>query len=294
MNSILVLGIDGFLGNRFFRFTHDKYNVLGTSRRSSTVDGYKVIYFDAINIEAIAEILEKYRPNVVINCIAIADVDFCEKNVQSCNTLNNLLPSHLAFYTNQMGIKLIHISTDHFQSESNEPRTEFTKVWAVNNYGKTKIDAENNVMAKDRNALIIRTNFFGFEANHENVKLLSNIKKRLESGSSFTGFTDVVFSPVSINTLIPLIYKLIEVDVKGIVNISCNEPVSKFQFAQLVAIALNVSLEKVVPGSIFSHSLLSKRPNYLALDNLNLRRTLNLEVVPLDAMIADELNLYDN
>jgi hypothetical protein len=61
-----------------------------------------------------------------------------------------------------------------------------------------------------------------------------------------------------------------------------------------VAIALNVSLEKVVPGSIFSHSLLSKRPNYLALDNLNLRRTLNVEVVPLDAMIADELKLYDN
>lgn len=294
MNSILVLGIDGFLGNRFFHFEHEEYNVLGTSRRWSTVDGYKVIYFDANNIEAIAEILEKYRPSVVINCIAIADVDLCEKNVQSCNTLNNLLPSHLAFYTNQMGIKLIHISTDHFQSESNEPRTEFTKVWAVNNYGKTKIDAENNVMAKDKNALIIRTNFFGFEANHENVKLLSNIKRRLESGSSFTGFTDVVFSPVSINTLIPLIYKLIKVDVKGIVNISCNEPVSKFQFAQLVAVALNISLEKVVPGSIFSHSLFSKRPNYLALDNLNLRRTLNLEVVSLDAMIADELKLYNN
>jgi len=294
VNSILVLGVDGFLGNRFFHFAHEKYNVFGTSRRSSTIDGCKVIYFDATKVDAIAEILEKYRPSVVINCIALTDVDFCEKNVETCNTLNNLLPSYLAFYTNKMGIKLIHISTDHFQSELNEPRTEFTKVWAVNNYGKTKIDAENNIMAKDRNALIIRTNFFGFEANHEKVKLLSNIKGQLESGSSFTGFTDVIFSPVSIKTLIPLIYKLIEVDVEGIVNISCNESVSKFQFAQLVAIALNISLEKVVPGSIFSHNLLSKRPNYLALDNLNLRRTLNLEVVTLDAMIADELKLYSN
>jgi len=294
VNSILVLGVDGFLGNRFFHFAHEKYNVFGTSRRSSTIDGCKVIYFDATKVDAIAEILEKYRPSVVINCIALTDVDFCEKNVETCNTLNNLLPSYLAFYTNKMGIKLIHISTDHFQSELNEPRTEFTKVWAVNNYGKTKIDAENNIMAKDRNALIIRTNFFGFEANHKKVKLLSYIKGRLESGSSFTGFTDVIFSPVSIKTLIPLIYKLIEVDVEGIVNISCNESVSKFQFAQLVAIALNISLEKVVPGSIFSHNLLSKRPNYLALDNLNLRRTLNLEVVTLDAMIADELKLYSN
>lgn len=294
MNSILVLGVDGFLGNRLFHFVHEKYNVLGTSRRPSTVDGYKVIYFDANNVDAIAKILEKYQPSVVINCIAITDVDFCEKNVESCNVLNNLLPSHLAFYTNQMGIKLIHISTDHFQSELNEPRTEFTKVWAVNNYGKTKFDAENNIMAKDRDALIIRTNFFGFEANNKKVKLLSNIKERLESGLNFTGFTDVVFSPVSINTLIPLIYKLIEVDVKGIINISCNESVSKFQFAQSVAIALNISLKKVIPESIFSHNLLSKRPNYLALDNLNLRRTLDSEIATLDAMIADELKLYDN
>ena len=294
MKSILVLGVDGFLGNRFFHFVHEKYNVIGTSRRPSTIDGYNVIYFDANNVDAIAEILKKYRPSVVINCIAVADVDFCEKNIESCNVLNNLLPSHLAFYTNQMGIKLIHISTDHFQSELNEPRTEFTKVWAVNNYGKTKSDAENNIMAKDRDALIIRTNFFGFEANHKKVKLLSNIKERLESGSNFTGFTDVVFSPVSINTLIPLIYKLIEVDVKGIINISCNEAVSKFRFAQLVAIAINISLEKVIPESIFSHSLLSNRPNYLALDNLNLRRTLGLEIATLDAMIADELKLYHN
>jgi dTDP-4-dehydrorhamnose reductase len=294
MNTILVLGVDGFLGNRFFRFAQDKYNVLGTSRRPSSVDGNKVFYFDASDIDAISEILEKYQPNIVINCIAIADVDFCEKNIKICNVINNIMPTHLAFHTNQMGIKLVHISTDHFQSESNEPRTEFTKVWAVNNYGKSKSDGEKNIMAENKNAIIIRTNFFGFEANCKKEQLLSNIKKRLESGLNFTGFTDVVFSPVSINTLITLIYKLIEIDVKGIINISCNESVSKFRFAQLVAIALNISLEKVIPDSIFSQSFLSKRPNYLALDNLNLKRTLGLEIATLDAMIADELNLYHN
>jgi dTDP-4-dehydrorhamnose reductase len=274
MNTILVLGVDGFLGNRFFRFAQDKYNVLGTSRRPSSVDGNKVFYFDASDIDAISEILEKYQPNIVINCIAIADVDFCEKNIKICNVINNIMPTHLAFHTNQTGIKLVHISTDHFQSESNEPRTEFTKVWAVNNYGKSKSDGEKNIMAENKNAIIIRTNFFGFEANCKKEQLLSNIKKRLESGLNFTGFT--------------------EIDVKGIINISCNESVSKFRFAQLVAIALNISLEKVIPDSIFSQSFLSKRPNYLALDNLNLKRTLGLEIATLDAMIADELNLYHN
>ncbi len=294
MTSILVLGVDGFLGNRFFHFEQEKYNILGTSRRPNTIDNYKVIFFDATSVDSIAEILEKYRPSIVINCIAITDVDFCEQNVESCDILNNLLPSNLAFYTNQMGIKLIQISTDHFQSELSEPRTEFTKVWAVNNYGKSKFDAENNVMAKNENALIIRTNFFGFEANHKNLKLLSNIKRRLESGLNFSGFTDVIFSPISINTLIPLIYKLIKVDAKGIINISCNESVSKFRFAQLVAVALNFSLEKVIPQSISSYGLLSKRPNYLALDNSNLKRTLDLEIATLDAMIADELKMYHN
>ena len=292
MERILVLGIDGFLGNRFFHYPQTKYNLIGTSRRESSVDDSRVIFFEGADFSSLAKILDKIKPSIVLNFIAITNVDFCEQHADISNVINNLLPSHLAIYTHEMGIKLIHLSTDHFQSEANVPRTEFTNVWSVNSYGKSKLDAEVNILEKDKNAVIIRTNFFGLETSHINKKLLSDIKTQLEDESNFFGFTDVIFSPVSIDTLIPIIYKLIEFDVKGVINISSNESISKFHFAQLVAIGLYISPDKVKPKSISSHNLLSKRPSYLALDNSKVKQILNLELPSLHAMIANELKRY--
>ena len=293
MSKILVLGADGFLGNRFFDFQQKKFKLLGTSRKKLPFESSSFVYFEAADFNSISEILETFRPRIVLNCIA-TNVDSCELNAQNCNLVNTIFPSHLASYTYKLGIKLIHLSTDHYQSDLNEPRTEFTKVRAVNNYGRSKLDAELLIKKENRDALIIRTNFFGYELGNKNMMLLSNIKHKLDSGLNFIGFTDSIFSPVSVNVLILLIYRLIEIDAKGIINISSNEAVSKLRFAQLVAAGLNLPVERIKPQSISSAGLFSKRPNYLALDNSLLKEILNVEMTSLDAMIIDELKLFSS
>ena len=293
MSKILVLGADGFLGNRFFDFQQKKFKLLGTSRKKLPFESSSFVYFEAADFNSISEILETFRPRIVLNCIA-TNVDSCELNAQNCNLVNTIFPSHLASYTYKLGIKLIHLSTDHYQSDLNEPRTEFTKVRAVNNYGRSKLDAELLIKKENRDALIIRTNFFGYELGNKNMMLLSNIKYKLDSGLNFIGFTDSIFSPVSVNVLILLIYRLIEIDAKGIINISSNEAVSKLRFAQLVAAGLNLPVERIKPQSISSAGLFSKRPNYLALDNSLLKEILNVEMTSLDAMIIDELKLFSS
>ena len=293
MSKILVLGADGFLGNRFFDFQQKKFKLLGTSRKKLPFESSSFVYFEAADFNSISEILETFRPRIVLNCIA-TNVDSCELNAQNCNLVNTIFPSHLASYTYKLGIKLIHLSTDHYQSDLNEPRTEFTKVRAVNNYGRSKLDAELLIKKENRDALIIRTNFFGYELGNKNMMLLSNIKHKLDSGLNFIGFTDSIFSPVSVNVLILLIYRLIEIDAKGIINISSNEAVSKLRFAQLVAAGLNLPVERIKPQSMSSAGLFSKRPNYLALDNSLLKEILNVEMTSLDAMIIDELKLFSS
>ena len=293
MSKILVLGADGFLGNRFFDFQQKKFKLLGTSRKKLPFESSSFVYFEAADFNSISEILETFRPRIVLNCIA-TNVDSCELNAQNCNLVNTIFPSHLASYTYKLGIKLIHLSTDHYQSDLNEPRTEFTQVRAVNNYGKSKLDAELLIQKENKDALIIRTSFFGYELGNKNMMLLSNIKYKLDSGLNFIGFTDSIFSPVSVNVLILLIYRLIEIDAKGIINISSNEAVSKLRFAQLVAAGLNLPVERIKPQSISSAGLFSKRPNYLALDNSLLKEILNVEMTSLDAMIIDELKLFSS
>ena len=290
MDKVMVLGADGFLGKRLF--STERLNVYMQRTSRKVKDGQNLFFLEAKDVNSIYNLLKNSKPNIIINCIGYTDVDLCEIDFGYAKKINTIFPTELASITCEMGIKLVHISTDHFKSKDDKPRTESTEVWAVNEYGKTKFEAEEEIKKANDNALIIRTNFFGYESNGGIVKLLSTIKNCLESGADFTGFSDVSFSPVSIGELIDALFNLIEVNASGIINIASNEIVSKFEFAKLVARCLQIPESKILPTSISKSNLTSPRPNYLALDNSLYKKMVNLNMKDIDAMITDELRLY--
>lgn len=290
MNKVMVLGADGFLGRRLLSIERLGVQLQGTSRKVR--EDLNLFFFDAGEINSIFNLLRINKPNIVINCIGYTNVDLCEIYSDSARRINTTFPTNLALITNQLGIKLVHISTDHYKSKDDNPRTESTEVWAINEYGNTKIKAEEEIKKVNDDALIIRTNFFGYESNGGSVKLLSTIKRVLESESDFTGFSDVYFSPVSIGELIEALFNLIEINASGIINIASNEAISKYEFAKLVARCLQIPESKILSTSIFKSNLVSPRPNYLALDNSLYKKMVDLNVKAIDAMITDELRLY--
>jgi len=290
MEKVMVLGADGFLGKRLLSFKRLGVYLQGTSRKVK--ENQNLFFLDAKDINSVYNLLKNSKPRIVINCIGYANVDLCEKDSAYANKINTIFPAELASITSELGIKLVHISTDHYKSKVDKPRTEATEVWAINEYGRTKIEAEEKIKRVNENALIIRTNFFGYELNGENLKLLSNIKKSLESETDFTGFSDVYFSPVSIGELIEALFNLIEIDASGIINIASNKVISKFEFAKLIARCLQIPESKIISTSISESNLTSPRPNYLALDNSLYKKMVNLNMKDIDAMITDELRLY--
>jgi dTDP-4-dehydrorhamnose reductase len=290
MEKVLVLGADGFLGKRLLLFERLGVYLKGTSRKIN--ENQNLFFLDANDIKSVYNFLKHNKPRIVINCIGCANVDLCEKDSTYVKKINTTLPAELASITSELGIKLVHISTDHYKSKVDKPRTEATEVWAINEYGRSKIEAEEEIKRVNKNALIIRTNFFGHELNGGNLKLLSNIKKSLESETNFTGFSDVYFSPVSIGELIKALFNLIEINASGIINVASNEVISKFEFAKLVARCLQIPESKIISTSISKSNLTSPRPNYLALDNSLYKKLVNLNIKDIDAMIADELSLY--
>jgi dTDP-4-dehydrorhamnose reductase len=290
MVKVLVLGADGFLGKRLLSFERLGVHLQGTSRKVK--ENQNLFFLDANDINSVYNLLKNNKPNIVINCIGYANVDLCERDSAYAKKINTIFPAELASITSELGIKLVHISTDHYKSKIDKPRTEATEVWPINEYGRTKIEAEEKIKRVNENTLIVRTNFFGHELNRGNLKLLSNIKKSLESETDFTGFSDVYFSPVSIGELIEALFNLIEINASGIINIASNKVISKFEFAKLIARCLKIPESKIISTSISKSNLTSPRPNYLALDNSLYKKMVNLNMKDIDAMITDELRLY--
>jgi dTDP-4-dehydrorhamnose reductase len=285
VQKILIFGASGFLGSNLKYYLESDWEVIGTRFTHESDPGY-FYSCDATNKIEIQSLIETINPQIIINCSGLANVDVCEKRPEASVILNSILASDLAKLSNERGIKFVHISTDHFESDHNLPRTEMENMWAINQYGYSKLLGEKFVQEFNENAIIVRTNFFGW--GDSSKSLLSWLAQSFESKSEVKGFSDVFFTPVSTQFLSNSISTLCSIDYRGVINISSSEVLTKFDFAIMVSNALGNSSNLIGKGSIIDSYLPTIRPNFLALDNSRLR-DLNAVVIPKIEQMVDNI-----
>jgi dTDP-4-dehydrorhamnose reductase len=116
------------------------------------------------------------------------------------------------------------------------------------------------------------------------------IVNNLEKNKTIKGFTDVEFSPISIAEFISCTFALQEMRINGIVNVTSNKSISKYDFISLVAKAFNFKTYLIEPSISYEVKGRIKRPNYMSLDNELLTSLLKREMISLDSMI-DQVSL---
>lgn len=284
LRKILVLGGAGFLGSNLINFLREGYDIQGTffSLKNHQVGLIKVDVTDPSNLK---DALISIDPDIVINCVGLASVDECERRPEASVLLNAIYPSILAGLTSQLGIKLIHISTDHFESDPLHKRIETDFYWPLNQYGFSKLLAEQYVLMSDSNAIVVRTNFFASARDSKN--LLGWMVNNFENNVPIDGFKDVFFSPVSTKILANCIDRLLRIDFSGVINISSPEKITKFEFAKLVNLRVNKFKDLVVPAEIDGSRLIAKRPKNLSLSNVKFERVTGYKIPSIKDMIEE-------
>jgi len=293
--DFLVLGGTGLLGSEFVNELSKSHSVSATFHdvkpfRVGQVNWHRL---NAVDVISINELIYLLRPKIVINCIALTDVDKCELNPKLAAKLNHLLPQTLARICSELGIYLIHISTDHYDSSLRIPRKEHDIVFGINQYGKTKLQGENAILDLNVSALILRTNFFSYSLLRNN-SFLNWIVNNLEKDLIIKGFTDIEFSPISITELISCTFALQEMRINGIVNVSSNKSITKYDFIHLVAKVFNFKANLIEPSESDKFKGVVGRPTYMSLDNGRLSSILQRKMVSLDSMIEQVCAGYFN
>jgi len=284
--DFLVLGGTGLLGSEFVNELSKSHSVAATFHEVQPFKAGRVNWrkLNAIDLVSINELIYLLRPKVVINCIALTDVDKCELYPKLAADLNHLLPQTLAKICSELGIYLIHISTDHYDSSLRIPRKEQDVVFGINQYGITKMQGENSILDLNVSALILRTNFFSYSLLRSN-SFLNWIVNNLEKDQIIKGFTDIEFSPISIAELISCTFVLQEMRISGIVNVSSNKSISKYDFISLVAKAFNFEANLIEPSVSDEVKGRVRRPTYMSLDNERLSSIMQRKMISLDSMI---------
>ena len=217
--KFLIFGGNGFLGNHLYHFLKKKHHVKIVTRRRKNG-----IYFNFYNLKNLQKIISTETPDVIINSIALTNVDECEQKKKLAYDTNVKITKFISNTITSLKYKkpfLIHISSDQVYSGLG-PHTE-KKPKPINYYSKTKLLSEKFVNLKI--GCVLRTNFLGYSKKHNNLNswIVNSVKKNLK----ICGFKNIYFSPLSLNTLFKIIIIISKKKIGGIYNLGSIGGISK-------------------------------------------------------------------
>lgn len=278
---ILITGGTGLLALNWAYAIEDQFEIyLSLHERRITLPNFNFIDINVERIDSIIEVLVKLKPEIVINTIAVTSIEKCESNEMLAWHTNVFLAHNIAKACLIVGVKLVHISTDHLFNGNVALSDEERATSPVNVYGRTKAEAEEIVLHVDPSALIIRTNFFGWAPPYR--KSLSDfIVHSLRSKKKVFLFQDVYFTPIIIAELVRVTHELVKLGRNGIYNVIGTERLTKYQFGITLAKVFNLSENLVLPCTLVSQKHLCKRPSDMSLSNELVSRLIDEPVLSL-------------
>ncbi len=157
-----MTGSNGLLGQKLtdISISDKDIELIATSvgaNRHPVKDGYIYEEFDIRNVNRLIELVEKYRPDAIINTAAMTNVDTCESERVLCEELNVGAVKNLISVCEKYDIHLVHVSTDFIFDGENGPYHEDAEPNPLSYYGLTKLQAENLLKSSSSRWTILRT-----------------------------------------------------------------------------------------------------------------------------------------
>lgn len=268
---ILITGAAGQLGQAVARVLN--------MQESYEVFAYDRLAFDITDEQTILSVIERIRPDVIINAAAYTAVDTAEIEVETVRAVNAEGVRYLARAANSVGVLLIHISTDYvFSGEHGLPYIEDDTPAPQTQYGLSKWLGEQAIAEEMSNYLILRTAWIFSEEGRNFVKTMLRLATER---SHLSIVDDQVGGPTYAGDIAELILGVIEryliggLSLRGTYHFSGMPYVSWYQFAEAIfteAVAQGVleQIPKLYAISSSAYPTLAKRPvnSRLALDKV--------------------------
>jgi len=233
--KLLVLGAGGMLGHQLWLRLGARHEVLGTLRadhpglrRRETPARRLATGVDARSEETLAALLDRERPQVLLNAVGVIKQLPEGNDPETCLRLNSLLPHVLHRLCRGRGIRLVHVSTDCVFSGARGGYREEDPPDADDLYGRSKALGE----VGGPGALTLRTSIIGHELKHR----LSLLEWFLAREDEVAGYAGVRWNGVTTVELARLVDEVVlpRPELEGLYQVA-SEPLSKAGLLRLAA-----------------------------------------------------------
>ena len=246
--KFLIIGASGVLGSRLYNDAiKKKWNVMGTY---CSHEHGGLFYLDVRDKSSIEKAFNIFEPEVVVMAGGITDVDLCTLKPKLAEDVNIKGTLNLVKKIKEYGSKLVSVSTDYIFDGENGPYKENDKPNPINNYGRTKLEAENIVRARLKDHLIVRTCQLYGVAEQSSAQKHNGVAERssaptknfaikiihnMQNNKKVYAADDLYSTPTYAGALSEIVIKLIEKNAVGIYHGAGAEFISRYDYVSKIA-----------------------------------------------------------
>jgi dTDP-4-dehydrorhamnose reductase len=207
---------------------------------------------DPLNPHELASAFHSIKPDALIHCAAIADIDLSETNQELARTVNVTFTQNLVELCAVSKCRLVFCSTDNVFDGEHAPFDITSTPAPVNFYGRTKLEAEDAVKALGDRAVIARLAIVvGLPLIGAGNSFLAKMLLNMKAGQRILVPPKEVRTPVDVITVGRALIELAAGRQTGIFHLAGNDRLNRMEMALQIANAagLNESLVEAQAGS---------------------------------------------
>lgn len=249
----LILGVNGMAGHMIANYLKNKEHiVIGFARQKSPL--VECVIGDVRDLALLKKTVLSGNYDVIVNCIGILN-QFAEERKADAVFLNSYLPHYLAFLTEPLKTRIIHISTDCVFSGDVGGYNEASFRDGKTFYDRSKALGE----LEDGKNITLRNSIIGPDLNENGIGLLNWFMK--QSGT-IKGYKNAIWNGITTLQLAKIIESISRTKCSGLFNMVPNESISKFELLRFFNKYFKNNNLEIIPDSSVVVNKTLKRTNY--------------------------------
>ena len=251
---ILIIGSKGMAGHLLYYYFKERkgFHVADISR---SADFFASAYqLDVTDLASLLNVLKQEKPGIVINCTGILNTA-ANTHPDKAIFINSYLTHWLAKTGDELGYRLIHLSTDCVFNGRRGNYTETDLPDGLDMYSRTKALGE---VYYDSH-LNLRTSIIGPELKTDGIGLFNWF---MHQEKNIQGYVNAIWTGVTTLELAKSIEKAINNNVTGLYQLVNGTKISKYELLVLFKKVFNkdtIVIEKFTKSALSDKSLISSR-----------------------------------
>ena len=216
--KLLVLGGSGLIGNALLKNYKNEFDILTTFYKNHiSIKNVRSFQYSFPNdLNNLRELLEKEKPDVLVNTMGYSNIDFCELNKNDAEMLHVEITENICKICENIGTRQIFLSSDYVFDGEKGNYSETDVPNPVNYYGLSKLKAEQLILKNSINTIIRTSVIYDWDYR---ARFFNSVIKNLQSNQAINATTDVYNSVTFLDNLVESIFKVITLNQNGIFHV---------------------------------------------------------------------------